>query len=261
MKTRIISGFILFPIVFLTIFLGGTILKFALLFASLVALFELFKAIYGEHQNINYISFAFTLVFYLVFLNTNLPIDFLVIIYCMILFCYLVLKYPSINFHDVSIALFAVLYIPVLFSYVYRIREMENGIFYVWLVLISAFATDTFAYFTGVFLGKNKLIPHLSPNKTIEGSVGGIVGTILTSIIFALVYNACFDTSFNVLYVALVGFVCSIFAQFGDLTASSIKRVTEVKDFGDLIPGHGGILDRFDSILFTAPVLYILLLI
>ncbi len=261
MKTRIISGLILLPIVLLTIYMGGDILKFTLLFTSLIGLFEFYRATNGKNEAINYINSLVTIVYYVFFLNSNLPKEMLFLSYFMVLFCYEVLNYPKVNITNVANSIFGVIYIPILFSLIYLVREFEQGIYFIWLVLITSFATDTFAYFTGVFFGKHKLIPHLSPNKTIEGSIGGIVGTIVTCIAYTLLFNYIFTTTHNVAYSAIIGFACSIFAQFGDLTASSIKRLTGVKDFGNLIPGHGGILDRFDSILFTAPIVYIIILI
>lgn len=242
-------------------YFGNAVLRFSLMGLSLIALNEFYKAMdNGQHKPINYLGYIFTVVYYLTLTTIITPMT-LFIIFCFSLFIYLVLNYPKVNINDISITIFGVIYIPILFSYVYKVRQMENGIFFIWLVLITAFATDTFAYFTGVFIGKHKLIPQLSPNKTIEGSIGGILGTIITCIIYTIIVKPYLyvDTTNIILYSAISGFVCSIFAQFGDLTASSIKRLTGVKDFGKLIPGHGGILDRFDSVLFTAPILYIFL--
>ena len=132
----------------------------------------------------------------------------------------------------------------------------------VWLVLLSAFCTDIFAYFTGVFLGKHKLCPNLSPKKTIEGAIGGTVGSIVCCGLFGRfllplvsgVYSAALpDMTVHCLIIGLIG---AIMAQCGDLTASAYKRKMGIKDYGTLIPGHGGIMDRFDSVLFTAPVVY-----
>lgn len=264
MRTRIISALALVPIVISIVYLGGDILRFTLMILSLTALHEFYKAINGKHLNINYISYAFTIIYYLMLgrdiKNFSVPM-ILFMVYTLVLFCYLVLNYPKHNINTISITSIGVMYIPILFSYVYTIRMMHYGIYFVWLVFITAFATDTFAYFSGVFLGKTKLTPTLSPNKTIEGSVGGILGCIVCCILFCIFINSSlgFKITHIIIGSFLIGFCCSIFAQFGDLSASSIKRHTGVKDFGKIIPGHGGILDRFDSILFTAPMLYIIL--
>ena len=138
--------------------------------------------------------------------------------------------------------------------------EIYSGM--VWLVLLSAFCTDIFAYFTGVFLGKHKLCPNLSPKKTIEGAIGGTVGSIVCCGLFGKflipvvsgVYSAAMPDM--TVHCLIIGFIGAIMAQCGDLTASAYKRKMGIKDYGTLIPGHGGIMDRFDSVLFTAPVVY-----
>jgi phosphatidate cytidylyltransferase len=126
-----------------------------------------------------------------------------------------------------------------------------NNSEFVWLVYIIAFGSDTFAYFTGKFFGKNKLYPEVSPNKTIEGAIGGIIGSTILSIIYFnyLSINKYF-------YIIIFSVSASIFSMAGDLTASKIKREFGIKDFGYLLPGHGGIMDRFDSVLFVAPAVY-----
>ncbi|MBQ3578846.1 MAG: phosphatidate cytidylyltransferase [Firmicutes bacterium] len=126
----------------------------------------------------------------------------------------------------------------------------------VWLVFLAAFGTDIMAYFTGYFLGKHKLCPKLSPKKTVEGVVGGVIGSAVFCSVFALI--AAPD---KVVSCALAGLIASPFAQAGDLIASAFKRKMGIKDYGRLIPGHGGIMDRFDSVLLTAPFIYYVLLI
>ena len=136
---------------------------------------------------------------------------------------------------------------------------MEDGRFYIWLVFLGAFASDTFAFLVGKKFGKTKLCPDISPNKTVEGSIGGIVGVIISYAILTYIGNTWLNLDLNYLYMVIAGVIAGIAGQFGDLSASAIKRYCGVKDFGNLIPGHGGILDRFDSILFVAPVIYMFL--
>lgn len=124
------------------------------------------------------------------------------------------------------------------------------GKIYVWLIFIIAFATDTCAYFAGYAFGKHKLIPKVSPKKTIEGSIGGILGSTLICLAFGYYFNI------DLKVIVILGFLGSIVAQVGDLFASSIKRYVGIKDYGKLIPGHGGILDRFDSVILVAPFVY-----
>ena len=131
------------------------------------------------------------------------------------------------------------------------------------LTFICAWSCDTFAYFTGRFFGKHKLIPHVSPNKTVEGSVGGVVGAMVICIVYLLIVKNVFDTNMltwsNVVVEgAVYGLVGGALSQLGDLIASAIKRDTGIKDFGWIFPGHGGFMDRFDSVMFIAPIMYIL---
>ncbi|MDR1271756.1 MAG: phosphatidate cytidylyltransferase [Clostridiales Family XIII bacterium] len=127
---------------------------------------------------------------------------------------------------------------------------------YVWIVVLAAFGCDIFAYFTGMAIGRHKLCPGISPKKTVEGSIGGIVGSIAVCGVYGyFLIEGGFVTSL------VLGALCGVTAQFGDLTASVMKRSLGIKDWGTLIPGHGGILDRFDSVLFTAPTVYYSLLI
>ena len=132
----------------------------------------------------------------------------------------------------------------------------------IWLVFIAAFGCDTGAYFVGITLGKHKLIPSLSPKKTIEGSIGGIVTATILALLYGLwMRHVLSIEDINLLLLCgLTGFLGSFLAQVGDLAASAMKRLTGLKDFGKLIPGHGGVLDRFDSVLLTAPAVYYIML-
>ena len=134
------------------------------------------------------------------------------------------------------------------------------GKYLVWLVPLSSWICDTTAYYGGRYLGKNKLCPKVSPKKTVEGSITGLLGSILSCTIFGILINRYAAgmnlININIYNYAFIGLLCGIFSQLGDLTASSIKRYVGVKDYSQLIPGHGGILDRFDSILFSAAIVY-----
>jgi phosphatidate cytidylyltransferase len=169
----------------------------------------------------------------------------------LILFCYIVFLHTKYNISDLAATVFGVWYIVFLFSFVILIRNMSNGFYYVWLIFIGAFATDTFAYFTGKLLGRHKLYPQVSPNKTIEGAIGGVIGCTLISIFY---FNYLSINKYS--YIIIFSVYASVFSMVGDLTASKIKREFGIKDFGNCLPGHGGMLDRFDSLLFVAPIVY-----
>ena len=152
---------------------------------------------------------------------------------------------------DISITTLGIMYVGVFMDFIVLTNNnFELGKIYVWLIFIISFATDTFAYFIGYLFGKHKLIPKISPKKTIEGSVGGIIGSIVCCILFGYLFKL------DLVHMVFIGSMGSIVAQLGDLFASAIKRYVGIKDYGKLIPGHGGILDRFDSVILVAPFVY-----
>ena len=153
----------------------------------------------------------------------------------------------DISLEDIGVTFIGILYIPFLFSY---INDLEGNI-YIWLIFIISFGTDTFAYFGGRFFGKRKLWPEVSPKKTIEGSISGILGSTLLTLIFAL-----YIKEDSILLLVFLAIIVSVFSQIGDLIASKIKRSVKIKDYGYIMPGHGGVLDRFDSIILSAPIIY-----
>ena len=143
-------------------------------------------------------------------------------------------------------------------SYIYQTRLLEGGIFTVWLVFVCSWGCDTCAYCVGMLIGKHKMAPVLSPKKSIEGGIGGILGAALIGVLYALAINHWGGAESEVFTYAVIGAVGGAISQIGDLAASAIKRYHNIKDYGRLIPGHGGILDRFDSVIFTAPIIYYL---
>ena len=181
---------------------------------------------------------------------------FILVIYIMLLLVCAIIWNDKIKFYDVTSSLFMLCYSVLFIIHLVLIRRMDNGLILIFLPLLGAWMPDTFAYFTGVMFGRHKLIPSISPKKTVEGSVGAVVGCVVIFLLYgcALQYFCRLDIS----YPRLVGLalLCGVAAQFGDLAASLMKRECEVKDFGNLIPGHGGILDRIDSLIFTAPLVY-----
>ena len=169
-----------------------------------------------------------------------------------------VFSYPKLRIEDITKAVFAFLYVSVLFSYIARTRDLVAGNWLVWLIIISAWGSDTFAYLTGVLIGKHHF-SELSPKKTVEGCIGGVVGAGLLGFCYAFFFPeyAAFTANPYIVF-PLVTVIGALISQVGDLTASAIKRNYEIKDYGKIIPGHGGVLDRFDSVIFTAPIIYYL---
>ena len=169
----------------------------------------------------------------------------------LILFVY-VFGYPKYHAEQVMAAFFGVIYVAVMLSFIYHTRSLPDGKFLVWLIFLCSWGCDTCAYCVGMLIGKHKMAPVLSPKKSIEGAVGGVAGAALLGVIYAAA------TQGKMAEYALICAVGALISMVGDLAASAIKRNQNIKDYGKLIPGHGGILDRFDSVIITAPVIYYL---
>lgn len=260
MKTRIISGAVLVVIGLAVILLGGPVLLLTLLFCSLVGMDEFYRAagVIDENGKCPAAAFAAYIgcgLYYLFmyFKGAELSLPVLSLVICAVMACY-VAEFSKMKADQAIAAGFGFIYVGVMLGFIYLIRAGKQGIIFVWLVFLTSWIADTCAYFTGRFLGRHKMAPVLSPKKTVEGAVGGIVGSALAGILFSLIVLKG-NYLFRVAFISAVGAVISI---FGDLAASAVKRDKGIKDYGTLIPGHGGILDRFDSVIFTAPVIYFL---
>lgn len=179
------------------------------------------------------------------------------VIYMFYLFAAAVFCRGSLSFSEVAASFVTTFYVTLAFTALVLLRFGENGQYYYLLCFLGAWITDSFAYFTGFFLGRHKLIPEISPKKTIEGSVGGILFCMASYLVFGLVVSHLTGSTPNYLVLACLGLLVSVLAQIGDLIASLIKREHGVKDYGRILPGHGGVMDRFDSVIATAPLLLI----
>lgn len=172
-----------------------------------------------------------------------------------------VFTYPRYDATLTISSFFSVMYCPVMLSYVYQIRAMERGIVLVWMVIICSWICDISAYLIGMKFGRHKMSPVLSPKKSVEGAVGGVCGSVIVGCVYAalLIAPASDDSAWEVIVTIAVICVCgALISMVGDLAASAIKRNHDIKDYGHLLPGHGGIMDRFDSVIFVAPVVYML---
>lgn len=256
MNNRYIGAIVLSPFV-IFLFLGGVVLKYIVLILALGGMYELYKVSKANGINpITYAGYGLCIAYYIV-LGKNTTFEFiflLTIIALLILFCIPVFD-TKYNYIDIAITILSFLYIPVFFSFIVLVENMNYGNYLVWLIFISAWVCDTSAYYAGKFFGKHKLCPKVSPKKTIEGSIGGLLGSAVVCGIFG-VFLISKGVSIPVFHFILIGLISGAVSQFGDLTASSIKRHAGVKDYSNLIPGHGGILDRFDSILFSSVVVF-----
>lgn len=263
---RALSSVVLVILALAVILTGGPVLAAVLLMLSLVAFFELTKAvgIHEKNHKINALETAGVLgivIYYaaLYFAKTETAMVFtLILTFMAIMFVY-VFTFPRFRSETVMATFFSVIYAPVLLSFIYLTRNLKLGVYVVWLIFISSWICDTCAYLVGVLIGKHKMAPKLSPKKSVEGGVGGIAGSAIVGALFGWYLESYVLTDEKIILVfAVIGAAGAVISQVGDLAASAIKRNHEIKDYGKLIPGHGGVMDRFDSVLFAAPMIYFL---
>ncbi len=264
-KERTISAVIIVIVALASILPGGIILAAVLYVISMIGFLELTKACgirEGQKRNALEIAgiAAITCYYLILYFVQDVSYAVMVILLAMIVMMSVyVFGFPKYHANQVMNAYFSLIYAPVMLSFVFLTRQLEDGIYLVWMIFISSWISDTFAYLTGVMIGRHKLAPVLSPKKSIEGSVGGIAGATLFGALFGAYLDSTLGQEQYVVILAVVGGVGSVISQVGDLAASAIKRNHEIKDYGKLIPGHGGIMDRFDSVIFTAPITYFLI--
>lgn len=264
---RLVSGLVLFPIVVMVMVFGNQyIVDIAIAIIAIMSLHEFYKA-FRTSKKANPITWLGYLAAGLISLIHVIPITWTVKtiglvlpITMLILFLYVIITKLKVNITDIAVTLFGILYIVIFLMYISIIRQdLPDGKILVWFVLFVAWGTDIFAYLIGKNFGKHHFT-EISPNKTIEGCVGGIAGSILLLTGYTAICQVAFNIEYDYFYVILIAVVLSVLSQIGDLAASAIKRYTGIKDFSHLIPGHGGMLDRIDSIVFIAPFAYFLLM-
>ncbi len=259
MFLRIVSSLVGLPILIFLIVLGGLPLRVAILAVSLIGLAEFYSAFKGKVIMLKIIGILVSLLYYLPMYMTFNSFMFLNSFFIFALLISMVVRHRDIAISDCALIFFGFYYTVVPLSFIYMVRMSQFGEYLVWLIFICAWGSDTGAYFTGRSLGKHKLTPSLSPNKTVEGAIGGVVVATILAFIYGLIITRMRSNVDIAVNCAIIGAVGAVLSQFGDLAASAIKRQSGVKDFGNLIPGHGGVLDRFDSIIFTAPCVYIVM--
>lgn len=270
MKARVLSGFVLVIIAGVAMLLGGMALLSVLFITAILGLREFYKVIGCDSKNydarridrLSICGYLATAVMYAAAYQ-GAEIEYVILVIpaaALIMMLLYVSAYPRLEPIDLLRAVFGIIYVPLMLCCIYYVRNAERGIYLVWLVFMTSWVCDTFAYVAGSLFGKHKLAPVLSPKKTVEGAVGGVVASALSTTAYAFIVAYLMNepvAAENVIKFTLVGAVGSIFSQVGDLTASAFKRHYNVKDYGNLIPGHGGILDRFDSVMVTAPLVLI----
>lgn len=272
-RLRLISSIVLVVAALFTILQGGYVLAAVLLFLALMGYRELMKACKlqkedsdkgGKFSSLEIVGYAGITAYYLImtFISEKLYLLLAVImILAAFMFLY-VFTFPKYRAEQVMCAFFNVAYAPVMLSCIYLVRSLPYGEYSVWMIFISSWICDTCAYIVGMLIGKHKMVPRLSPKKSIEGAIGGIAGSAAVGALYGyfVVEPAITEQNITLAFV-IISAVGAVISQVGDLAASAIKRDHEIKDYGKLIPGHGGVMDRFDSVIFTAPMIYLLVLV
>ena len=261
MKSRVLVSVVGVPIILLVVLAAplGVLAAFLAALAAIAA-WELMKCV-GADRHRALCAFAILgAAFSVGFSYFNVYIDGeLVVIYAVLVFAYAVWKGGAVKFQQIMAALFAMFIVPYSFASFLRLDAAGYHRAFLLLPLLFSFASDTSAFFAGRAFGKHKLMPKVSPHKTVEGAVGGLLGNMAGGVIFALVMNLGFGHEISYIGIALLGLACSVVAQLGDLSFSLIKREFGIKDYGRIFLEHGGVLDRFDSVIFVAPVLSLLM--
>ncbi len=264
MKKRIFAAGMLLPLLLLVVLVLPKVFT-AILFGLMAAIgaYELLKGT-GLVKQPRLITYAMVMAF-VVSLPCSMPyftfaIKPAVFVFLCLLFGELLLSHTSLSFDKLAITFLAGVVIPYCLTALVRMHSLQYGRFYILLPFVIAFLSDTGAYFAGRAFGRHKLAPIISPNKTIEGVFGGVLGAHVGVVIYCLILQKAFDFNVHYMYLPVYCILGSLGAVFGDLCFSAIKRQTGIKDYGNLIPGHGGILDRFDSMTVVAPLTELLML-
>ena len=264
MKTRIIAAAILLPLLLVVVLVLPKVVT-AILFGLMCAL-AAYELLYGTGlvTHARLVIYSAVMAF-MVSIWSYCGCPYVwglvgVMVFVGLLFGEMMLSHVKLRFEKIAVCLAAGILFPFFLTSLVRIHAVKLGRFFILIPFVMAFLSDTGAYFTGKALGKHKLAPVISPNKTVEGVVGGVFGAVIGMMIYAVVLQFGFHLKVNYFYAFIYGFLGSLAAVFGDLSFSVIKRQTGIKDYGKLIPGHGGILDRFDSMMVVGPLAELLLL-
>ncbi|MBM7581416.1 phosphatidate cytidylyltransferase [Caldicoprobacter guelmensis] len=257
---RVVSAAIGIIYLVVVFYIGGWFFDLSVLAISLLGMREFYAAIRrGGYSPLSWVGYLFI---FLLFWLTTLPLNgYYVIMLFILLVAFFCLSFSVIsqrlNLLDAGLTVFGCIYPGMAFMPLMLLYKAEAyGKYLLIFTLFATWSTDTFAYFTGLKWGRNKLCPRISPKKTVEGSIGGILGSMLTGMLVGLFFYRFYKFEISYIHYVVMSLLCGITSQMGDLSASSVKRFCNIKDFGSIMPGHGGILDRFDSILFTVTAVY-----
>ena len=261
MAKRIITSIIGLVIFFTVLFAGETAFTVAISLVTLAMLVELYTGLKTDNT-INFTGFICSVILLLGMIFESISKELTILLCIAIYLAVMVNQHTKVTFKDVCAHGFLTLFITLFFGTMIRLYS-RFGVYAALLAFICAWLTDSGAYFTGVAIGKTKLIPKVSPKKTVEGAVGGVIVAVVLSWVYMYIINKVpsfnQDRALNYFSITIIALITSVVSQLGDLVASAIKRDCAIKDFGSLLPGHGGILDRFDSVIYITPLVYYML--
>ncbi len=264
MKTRVIAALALLPLLLLVVLAAPKIIT-AILFGVMASI-GAYELLWGTgllksiRPLISCAAMAFVVALWSYYRWDGVWVEAIILLFFVLLFAESMATQMRLQFDKIAVCLAAGLLVPYLFTSIVRIHGMDDGRFFILIPFVMAFLSDTGAYFAGCAFGKHKLAPAISPKKTVEGVIGGVIGAVVGMVIYSIVLDVFFDFEINYIFAVIYGILGSVGAVFGDLSFSVIKRQTGIKDYGNLIPGHGGILDRFDSMMVVGPLAEILLI-
>jgi len=258
---RVITAIIGLPLVIFVVIIGGWPLALMCLLASLMGLRELYRAFSKADKLVHVVGYIATIgYFFAIFIFGACQWLFIALaLFIVFAQTCLVLFFNRLELEDVVVTVYGLLYVPFLLSFIVLVREFALGQYFVWLIFTAAFGCDTFAYITGVTVGRHKLVGSPSPKKSVEGLFGGVFGAALVGFVYGLFVMRFSDPGVDgfILICVIVSMIGAVFCIFGDMAASAIKRRKDIKDFSSLLPGHGGVMDRVDGVLFVAPLVYL----
>ena len=261
LKQRLIVGIAGAIFMIAVLFSDVRIISLILGIMTVIGLSEIYNAtgMLKKQNKLCLISYVYSFLTYIIISFVSAPgivLALSAVIYALFLLVYMIFNHDKISFDETASLLFQTLYVSVLFAHIILVRKLTYGNYFIWFIFITAWLSDTAAYAVGLRYGRNKLIPEISPKKTVEGAIGGLVGCVVFNLIYGAVCSIAFDLSVNFFALIMMSVFAGIMSQLGDLSASCIKREYNLKDYSNMLPGHGGILDRFDSVLFVAPTIY-----
>ena len=259
---RVTSGLLGFPVVLLVLLIGDKIVvDIALSIIAILAMSEYFNAVSKVSKPVKWLGYLSCLSIAMIHLVPKEYLNMIVTLgvptILIILFAQVVATEMRTTFKDIAYTFIGIFYVVFFIMFVAFIDGMPNGKILIWYAIFAAWGTDIFAYFIGKHFGKHKF-SKVSPKKSIEGCIGGTIGAVILMLIYTYVANTYWGMNYSYLFITGIGIILSLVGQIGDFAASSIKRFVDIKDFSNLIPGHGGMLDRIDSLIFLAPFAYAL---